>query len=110
MLIVLLGLLAVRLSRAMLMGWTDRLLGGAVGLLKGAAAGVALVAVLTLFLPSKSKILTDSLLSGYALRASHYLVQLFPEHLRHRFKQRKGNLPSYLTPQQITRQPKSIEH
>jgi membrane protein required for colicin V production len=101
--IILLGFLFVRLSRAMLMAWADRLLGGALGVLKGLVAAVVLVAMLTLFLPSKSRILTGSLLSVHVQRAGYYLVQLTPKELRERYKKSHETLLDQLKQQEITR-------
>ena len=100
--VVLLGYLFVKLSRAMLMAWADRLLGGILGFFKGLVAAVILVAVLTLFLPSKSRLLTDSLLSVHIQRAGYYLVQLTPKELRKRYNKRHETLVRQLEKQQIS--------
>ena len=100
--VVLLGYLFVKLSRAMLMAWADRLLGGVLGLLKGLVAAVVLVAVLTLFLPRKSEVLRDSLFSVHVQRAGYYLVKLTPKDLRDRYKKRHEALVRQLEQQQIT--------
>ncbi|UCG14061.1 MAG: CvpA family protein [Deltaproteobacteria bacterium] len=101
--ILLMGLLAAKVSRASLMGGADRLLGGAFGLLKGATAAVVLVAILTLFLPGKSQIIKGSLLSFHAQRAGYVLVRLTPKELRHQYKERQEDLLRYLRQQQTTR-------
>ena len=102
--IILLSLLLVRLSRIILMGWADRLLGGALGLLKGTVAVVALVAALTLFLPDKSRLLAGSLLVPYVQVAGHYLVQLTPKDLRNKFQEKHDILVRQLKQQGITRE------
>ncbi len=99
--VVLLGFLFVKLSRAMLMAWADRLLGGFFGLFKGLVAIVIVVAVLTLFLPSKSQILKNSLLTVHVQRVGYYLVQLTPKDLRNRYKKRHQILVQQLKQQQI---------
>jgi membrane protein required for colicin V production len=76
--VALLGLLASKLARALLLGWADRLLGAAVGLFKGTLAAAVLVTVLTLFLPGGSKILGHSLLAPYLQKAGSHLVRLAP--------------------------------
>ncbi len=107
--VILLGFLFVRLSRAMLMAWADRFLGGGLGLLKGLVAAVVLVAVLTLFLPSKSRILTNSLLSVHIQKVGYYLVQLTPKDLRDRYKKKHQMLVRQLEQEQITRSIKKIK-
>ena len=100
--VVFLGYLFVKLSRAMLMAWADRLLGGAFGLFKGMVAAVILVAVLTLFLPGNSKLLKESLFSVHVQRAGYLLVTLTPKDLRDRYKERHKVLVRQLQQQQIT--------
>jgi membrane protein required for colicin V production len=75
---VLLGLLASRVARALLLGWMDRLLGAFVGLFKGTLASVVLVTVLTLFLPSSSQVLRRSLFRPHLQIASSRVVGLVP--------------------------------
>ena len=100
--VVLLGYLFVKLSRAMLMAWADRLLGGILGFFKGLVAAVILVAVLTLFLPSKARLLSDSLLGVHVQRVGYYLVQLTPKELRDRYQKRHDSLVRRLEQQEIT--------
>ena len=100
--VVFLGYLFVKLSRAMLMAWADRLLGGAFGLFKGMVAAVLLVAVLTLFLPGNSELLKDSLFSVHVQRAGYLLVKLTPKDLRDRYEKRHTALVRQLQQQQIT--------
>ena len=102
LLAVLLGMVAVRLSKAMLMGWADRLLGGMLGLLKGAVASVVLIAVLTLFLPGRSTVLARSALAAHAQTAGHFLVQLTPDGLRSRYEQKRKMLKHQLKRQKKT--------
>lgn len=101
--VILLGFLAVRLSRLMMMSWADRLLGGIFGLVKATAVWVVLVAVLTLFLPDRSPILARSLLAPHVQKASHHLVQLTPEKLRHQYQQRQEALLHHLQASKIAR-------
>ena len=103
LIIILLSLLLARLSRITLMGWADRILGGAFGLFKGAVAAVVLVAILTLFLSGKSRLLTGSLLAPYIQSAGYYLVQLTPKDLRETYKKKRATLIYQLKGQDITR-------
>jgi membrane protein required for colicin V production len=99
--IILLGFLFVKLSRAMLMAWADRFLGGILGFLKGLVAAVVLVSVLTLFLPNKSRMLQDSLLAVHLQRVGYYLVQLTPKELRNRYQKRHKRLVRQVEQQKI---------
>ena len=101
--VILLGMLALRLSRAMLMGWLDRLLGGLLGLLKGTLAAVVLVAILTLFLPERSSILAGSLLSAHAQGAVSYLAKLTPKDLRDRYQEKQNALLDQLKREHLIR-------
>jgi membrane protein required for colicin V production len=100
--VVFLGYLFVKLSRAMLMAWADRLLGGILGLFKGMVAAVVLVAVLTLFLPDDSDLLKESFFSVHVQRAGYLLVKLTPKDLRDRYGKRHEALVRQLQQQQIT--------
>jgi len=100
--VVLLGYLFVKLSRAMLMAWADRFLGGILGFFKGLVTAVVVVAVLTLFLPSKSSILTNSLLCVHVQRVGYYFVQLTPKELRDRYKKKHDSLVRRLEQQKVT--------
>ena len=105
---ILLGAMVVRFSRAILMGWADRLLGGVLGMLKGAAVGVVLVAILTIFLPENSQVLTGSLLSAHLQRAGFYLVQLTPGKLRKRYQTKHDTLLRHLKRQQLSLETESV--
>jgi membrane protein required for colicin V production len=100
--IVVLGFLFVKLSRAMLMAWADRLLGGILGLFKGLVTVVLVVAVLTIFLSGKSAIMTNSLLCVHVQRVGYYFVQLTPKELRQRYEKKHDTLVRRLERQKIT--------
>ena len=110
LLVILVGFIVVRLSRAILVGWADRLLGGVLGLLKGTVAVIVTVAVLTMFLPAGSQILKGSLLSVHALRAGHYLVQLIPKDMRRRYQQKRDSLLRHPNRQQIPPVMETVKH
>ena len=99
--VVLLGYVFVKLSRAMLMAWADRLLGGILGFFKGLVTAVIVVAVLTLFLPSKSPTLINSLLCVHVQRVGYYFVKLTPKELSDRYKSKHDNLVRRLQQQKI---------
>ena len=87
---VLLGLVASRVTRTLLLGWADRLLGALVGLFKGTLASVVLITVLTLLLPSDSQVLRRSLVRPYLQSASSHLVRLVPAALERLYHQKQG--------------------
>jgi hypothetical protein len=64
---------------------------------------VVLVAVLTLFLPGKSRLLTGSLLAAHVQQAGYYLVQLTPKDLRRKYQEKRDILVRQLKKQEITR-------
>ena len=101
--IMLLALLLSRLSRVILMGWADHLIGGALGLLKGTVAAVVLVAILTLFLHGDSRLLTGSLLVTHVQEAGSYLVKLTPKDLRENYQEKHKTLVRQLKQQDIAR-------
>ncbi|MFP3869950.1 MAG: CvpA family protein [Syntrophobacteria bacterium] len=101
--VVLLGLLAVHLSRAVFTVWPDRILGGAFGLLKGMVLAVVAVTVLTLFLPSRSSFLTGSLIAPHVQRAGFYLVQFTPKELQSRYQQRQAAVSHHLNGRHLSR-------
>jgi membrane protein required for colicin V production len=91
---VLLGLLAVRLSRVLLMGWADRILGALLGLFKGAVVAVVL--------PATSSLLSRSLLAPYVQTTGYYMVQLTPEELRRRYRGKHAALIRQVHRQKLT--------
>ena len=103
LIIIFVSLLLARLSRVMLMGWADRLLGGILGLLNGTVAALVLVSAITLFSSGNSPLLTGSLLATHVQRAGYYFMQLTPEDLRQDFQEKYNTLVRQLNRQEITR-------
>ncbi|MBW1982961.1 MAG: CvpA family protein [Deltaproteobacteria bacterium] len=103
LLVVLLGSLLGRFTRAALMGWADRLLGTAMGLVKGVLVVVVVVTVLTLFLPARSRILTTSHLVPRIQYIGYYLVRLTPTEVRHLYQKRSTALYRYLSRQKLSK-------
>jgi membrane protein required for colicin V production len=79
----LLGRLLRHTASAIGLGFVDRLLGAAFGLVRGALLGVALLFVVTAFLPSAPWI-ENSHLAPYFLRAAHAVSFVMPSDLKQR--------------------------
>jgi membrane protein required for colicin V production len=92
--IILLGAVAGKLLAKMLK-WTgltlvDRMLGGVFGLLKAAAIGVALILVLTAFLPSRESgkppaAVAESRIAPYLMEAARAVSRMAPYELKEGF-------------------------
>jgi membrane protein required for colicin V production len=63
------------------LGYLDRMLGGAFGLLRGCVIVVALLVIPTTFAP-QSKLVATSILSPYFLGVAHDVSFLLPRSLR----------------------------
>ena len=79
----LLGRLLRRTASAIGLGFIDRLMGAAFGLVRGALLGVALLFAMTAFLPSAPWI-ENSHLAPYFLRAAHAVSFVMPSDLKQR--------------------------
>jgi len=79
----LLGRLLRHTASAIGLGFVDRLLGAAFGLVRGAFLGVTLLLATTAFLPSAPWI-ENSLLAPYFLRAAHAVSFVMPSDLKQR--------------------------
>jgi membrane protein required for colicin V production len=79
----LLGRLLRHTASAIGLGFVDRLLGAAFGLVRGALLGVALLLATTAFLPSAPWI-ENSHLAPYFLRAAHAVSFVMPSDLKRR--------------------------
>jgi len=79
----LLGRLLRHTASAIGLGFVDRLLGAAFGLVRGAFLGVTLLLATTAFLPSAPWI-ENSLLAPYFLRAAHAVSFVMPSDLKRR--------------------------
>ena len=79
----LLGRLLRHTASAIGLGFVDRLLGAAFGLVRGALLGVALLLAATSFLPSAPWI-ENSHLAPYFLRAAHAVSFVMPSDLKQR--------------------------
>jgi len=87
----LLGRLLRHTASAIGLGFVDRLLGAAFGLVRGAFLGVTLLLATTAFLPSAPWI-ENSLLAPYFLRAAHAVSFVMPSDLKQRLLDGLGHL------------------
>jgi membrane protein required for colicin V production len=82
----LLGWLLSRVFKWSGLGWLDRLLGAAVGLLKAVLVGIVLIMMLAAFpLKSVPASVAESKVAPYLIEASHVLVYLAPRELKSGF-------------------------
>ncbi|ROR03056.1 membrane protein required for colicin V production [Desulfosoma caldarium] len=68
------------------LGGTDRMVGGALGLVKGGLGMLLMVWILTLLMPPDHKLLKHSRLIPYAQEATRLLVDATPKSFRERLK------------------------
>jgi membrane protein required for colicin V production len=79
------GIMVQGMFKALKLGWIDRLLGAIVGLAKGLALAVAIVFMLTIFLPSNSPLLRESCLYPALSRVAQVMGSMVPGHFKGRF-------------------------
>jgi membrane protein required for colicin V production len=83
----LVGKLLARLFRAIGLGWLDRVLGAALGFVRGSLIVVALVAVAIAFVPKPMpNWIVNSKSLPYAIDGSHAISQLAPEGIKDAFR------------------------
>jgi membrane protein required for colicin V production len=74
-----------RLLKKAHLGWLDRLLGAAVGLLCATLLAAAVAVPLASVLPKDSRVLAESRLAPVTLKVSRMVVRLAPQDLREKF-------------------------
>ncbi|MBW1925794.1 MAG: CvpA family protein [Deltaproteobacteria bacterium] len=79
------GIIVQRTLKALQLGWIDRLLGVVVGLAKGLVLAIAIVFMLTIFLPPNSQVLKKSYLYPTLSRIAQLAGSMAPGHLKGRF-------------------------
>jgi membrane protein required for colicin V production len=94
-LISLLGRLLSGLVKKAHLTWADRIGGGAFGFLKAVFLIAIFSLVLTAFLPSKSRILSDSKIAPAALTLAGGLSVLVPEKLQNLYADKEKELKKY---------------
>lgn len=81
------------------LSWFDHLMGGAVGVLRGALTAAALVAVVIAFSPTPAPaFLNDSQVAPYATEVATWLAAMAPRELRDAFTQQIESLKQLWTP------------
>ena len=81
----LVGVVLKRVFKGVALGWADRLLGATFGLVKAILVVSVLLVPLTAFLPQKSPVIQDSLLSPYVTGISKMMVAVAPEEMKEKF-------------------------
>ncbi len=100
-LISLLGRLLSGLVKKAHLSWADRVGGGAFGFLKAILLIAIFCLVLTAFLPSKSKTLSDSKIAPAALTIAGGLSVLVPEKLQNLYAEKEKALKRYWASQEL---------
>ena len=101
LLISLLGRLLSGLVKKARLSWADRIGGAAFGFLKAILLIAIFCLVLTAFLPSKSKILSDSKIAPAALTIAGGLSVLAPEKLQNLYFEKEKTLKKYWASQEL---------
>lgn len=91
----LLGRVLSRLVKKMDLSWADRLGGGAFGFLKAILLIAIILLVLTAFLPSRSKLISESRVSPVALSITRQLSYLIPLKFRSLYTGKEKELKKY---------------
>jgi membrane protein required for colicin V production len=87
--------LARRLLQAAMLGWADRLAGGAVGVLAAALLAALVVLPLVAYSPVGEDVLRDSLLAPYVAVVADLARRLAPDDLSTRYDERIEGLRRY---------------
>lgn len=81
-----------KILRVIMLGWLDRIGGGALGLLKGTLMCSIIVLALTAFLPSKSELLLESRIVPHINSFNTFLAEALPQDMRENFFKRSQEL------------------
>ncbi len=90
--VFLLASLIRKILKLIMLGWLDGILGGLLGLFKGALLCSIIVLALTAFLPSKAEILTTSQVVPYVNVFNTMLSDALPKDMRDQFLDRSREL------------------
>lgn len=77
------------------LGFMDRLMGGAVGLVKAFVLAVILLMALTLFFSPRNRLLTQSLLAPYVSDITCIIVRTTPAGVQRLFQQKKKQVENF---------------
>ena len=79
------GVLLKHLLKAISLGWADRILGSAFGLVKATLIISFLLVPLAAFLPKDSSLMKNSLLAPHVMRLSEKIVLIVPKEMKEAF-------------------------
>ena len=79
------GVVLKHVFKAAALGWADRILGAAFGLVKAILIVSVFLVPLTTFLPQKSPLIKDSLLAPFVYIISEGMVAVVPEEMKQKF-------------------------
>lgn len=77
------------------LGFLDRLMGGAVGLVKAFVLALILLMVLTLFLTPRNPLLTRSFLAPYVSQITRIIVRTTPEGVQRLFEEKRKQVEDF---------------
>lgn len=97
----LIGKLLANLLRTMDLSWADRLGGAAFGFIKSILLIAVIILVLTAFLPPKSKILRESIISPNIMTIARGLAWIVPERFHSLYQQREKELRKFWAAQEL---------
>lgn len=83
-----LGRLLGKLLKIAGLGWANRLMGGMLGLVKGALVVVVILVVVVAFLPDDNRMLKESVTMPYFISISKVFGAAIPEDIKARYKSR----------------------
>lgn len=96
------GKLLSNFIKSMDLSWADRVGGGAFGLLKAILLIAVIILVLTAFLPAKSKILRESVISPSVMTIARGLSWVVPEKLHGLYEEREKELKKFWATQELS--------
>lgn len=95
------GWFTERMIKSTDLNWVNRVGGGAVGFLKGTLIVLIIVVVLLAFLPADSKLLTESRILPYAVKASNMLSSAIPQDIRDKYYRKIEEIASHLLNKEV---------
>lgn len=91
-LVMITGLIVRRLMKAVLLGWLDRLAGGALGLVRGTVISLILLALATAFLDTDNPTLRESQVAPQAVVLTEQILRLTPESVWETFEEKRRKI------------------
>lgn len=106
----LLAFLIRKLVKASMLGWADRLGGGALGLAMAAMVAALVLLPLVAYSPSGSRLLRGSVLAPYVTVVADVANSMAPQELSRRYRERVGELRLYWRERWDTGSPSTPSH